>query len=173
MMAAADLERELAAAAALARDPRCAGALAHLRIDEATWGLGYVEIHGQLYEPTETGEPAFIVSHEIGSELLDLVCCRLADRFMASRLGQAGVLGEGWIIVARRYGVALPLFHDALQWAHGGFVGATVVDWKQARSALSGAPSITCASAQLAQRVHDAFTVPVDLPALAYVRKAA
>lgn len=172
-MTAVDLEQELAAAAKIARDPRCAGAVANLRIDEASWGFGYVDIHGQLYEPTETGAPAFVVAAESGGELLDLVCCRLADRVMASRLGDADVLGEDWINVARQHGMALPLFRDALQWAHGGFVGATIVDWKQARSALANVPSITCASAQLARRVHDALTVPVDLPALAYVRKAA
>lgn len=171
---AVDIELELAAAATFARDPRVAAAVdaLNLRIDADGWGLAFVEMSGTSYQPSEAGEPAFIFAAEHGGELVDLVACRLRDRVCATRLGLAPALGRDWIDLAVERRWRLLLYANPLAWAHGGFHGAVLLDWLQARSLLADAPDIACADHALARRVHAALTVPAQLPRLSYGRAA-
>jgi len=175
MMTANTLEPELAAALALARDPRCAATVDafNLRIDAAPWGVGSVEFDGETYQPTAAGDPAFIIAAEEGGELVDLVACRLRDRAMASRRGIAACLGADAIEAARTSRRKLLLYSDALAWLHAGCHGALILDWRQAPWLLADVPAITCASLDLTKRLHRALTMPAHLPALSFARRAA
>jgi len=174
-MIANTLEAELAAAMALARDPRCAAVVDafNLRIDAAPWGVGFVEFDGGTYQPSESGDAAFIIAVEEGGERIDLVACRLSDRAMASRRGLAASLGTDAIEAARSTGRKLLLYSDALAWLHAGCHGAVILDWRQAPWLLADVPAITCASLSLTKRLHRALMVPSHLPALSYARAAA
>lgn len=169
-----ELEHELREAARLTRDPRCVAAVdtLNLRIDAAAWGVGYVELEGSTYQPTADGEPAFIVAAEAGGELVDLVAVRLVDRAMAARRGLAAILGEDAIEIAHKRGAPLLLYDDAMAWMAGGFIGAVLLDWRQARTYLADLPAIWCANDTLARRVHDALTVPSHLPEISFARAA-
>ena len=170
--AGADLERELATAAKLTRDPRVVAAVAtlNLRIDADGWGVGYVEFQGPSYYPCDWGEPALIFAAEHCGDLIDLVACRLRDRAVAARIGITPALGLDWIDIAAARARRLLLYADPLGWAHNGFCGAVLIDWQRARSLLADVPDIACASQALAGRVHQALTVPV--PRLSYARAA-
>jgi hypothetical protein len=165
-----DLERELAAAAALARDQRVVAAIngLNLRVDAVPWGVHFAAFAGRTYAPDLDADPAFIFAAEANGDLVDLVACRLADRVMASRLGIADVLGEDWIAVAREAGDALPVFADALGWANGGFIGTVILDWSRAPTILMDVKTIRCASRKLAAKAHAALTRPTQQ--LTYVR---
>jgi hypothetical protein len=169
-----DLEREVMAAVRLARDKRVAPAIdaLNLRIDAASWGVGFVEIDDGAYQPSTEGDAAFIVAAEAQGELVDLVACRLRDRTTATRMGIAAALGEDAIDIARWNGQRLLLYADPLAWAQNGFRGATIVDWRHARFLLADVPDIACANVALARRLHGALTVPPFLPKLSFVRAA-
>src|SRR3984893_5594710 len=150
-----DLESELAAAAALARDQRVVAAVngLNLRIDAVPWGVGFAAFADGPYGADLDGDPAFIFAAEVGGDLIDLVGCRLADRAMASRLGIADVLGEDWIDTARATGDPLPVFADALGWANGGFVGAVILNWSRAPMLLGDLKAVRCASRMLTAKL--------------------
>lgn len=169
-----ELENELREAAQLARDPRCVVAVdtLNLRIDAAAWGVGFVELDGYTYQPTVDGDPAFIVAAEAGGELVDLVAIRLVDRSVATRRGLAAILGEDAIGVSHKWGTPLLLYDDAVAWMAGGFIGAVLLDWQQARAYLADLPAIWCANDKLAGRVHSALTVPPHLPEISFARAA-
>jgi hypothetical protein len=118
------------------------------------------------YDPSDTGDAAFIFAAEHEGKLIDLVACRLRDRACATRLGIAPALGLDHIDSAALQARRLLLYADPLGWAHGGFYGATVLDWTQARSLLADVPDIACANAGLARRVHTALAARAPLPRL-------
>jgi len=156
-----DLERELRAAQALARDPRCAPAF-DFPADIA--GAGYVEISGAIYHPVEHGDPAVIVAVEAGGELIDLAAVRLSDRVTATRLGVAGILGEDAVVASRLHGHPLLIYRDPLHWLQAGCLGIAVLDWWSVPWALAGVAEIRCATPQLEAQVRQAFTLPPDFP---------
>jgi hypothetical protein len=159
---------ELRAAQRFARDPRCASAIdtLNLRLDADAWGMAFVEMRGGTYDLSDSGDAAFIFAVEHQGRLIDLVACRLQDRACATRLGIAPALGLDHIDSAALQARRLLLYNDPLSWAHGGFCGATVIDWTQARSLLADVPDIACANVDLARRVHAALAAPAPLPRL-------
>lgn len=158
------------AAERMARDPRCSGAVdaLNLRIDRAPWGCAFVEFAGPTYQPAPGGDGAVIVAAEANGELVDLVACRLRDRTMATRLGHAAILGDDAIEASRGSGRSLVLWHDAFAWMHAGFLGAVMLDWRQARWILADVPGVICSSKALATKLHAAMKVPERLPAISY-----
>jgi hypothetical protein len=157
------LFRELIKANQRARDPRLQDALSACRfttdgaVPAPQWGIGYVEISRLTYEPNlESGQPALIVGAWDRAEraLLDLVACRLLDRRVATRRGNARAIGEEWVDRAIEHEMALPLFADPINWLAAGTIGTVIVDWSQAGFILDGVADVICRSRSLAARVH-------------------
>lgn len=165
-----DLERELRAAQALARDPRYAS---DFDFPNDIAGLGYVDIRSGIYQPDEGGEPAVIVAVETGGELIDLAAVRISDRATATRIGVATILGEDAVEAALLHDHTLLVYRDPLHWLQAGCLGVSILDWKAARWVLAGIPRITCATPDLEKRLRRAFTLPSHLPAFIPVGRAA
>ena len=166
---------ELNRATRLARDTQLQDALAacHLTTKASSWGLEYVEFHALFYEPSQqAGDAALIVPVLDDGELVDLVACRLSDRRIATRCGNARVLGGEWIDAAVEKGWLLPLHSDPCGWLCNGRRGAVIVDWSRASAILDGVEALVCTSRSLAARVHATTRRMIRPPRIHFVQRS-
>jgi len=150
------LLRELIQAHQRARAPELQACLSACRLptDGLVWGLDFIRIHALSYEISpDDGEPA-LIQQSFDGGLVDLVACRLRDRQIATRVGNARALGADWVNLAVLQGLRLPLHSDPLRWLRRGRQGAVIVNWWQAASVLDDVEAVTCDSRSLAKRVH-------------------
>src|SRR5580704_9988099 len=80
------------------------------------WGIDFVEIDAQHYQPVLDGKMAIIVPCFEDGALVDLVACGLATRSCRTRTGICTVLGREWLDHARDYGTAARLLPDPIEW---------------------------------------------------------
>jgi hypothetical protein len=123
------------------------------------WGIDFIRISGLSSElaPDGEGDGAAIVpvfEHPYGG-LIDLVAHRVRDARIATRRGNASVLGERWVECARQSGIELPVYSHPLRWMANRCCGAVIVDWTQTGFILDGVAAVACDSLSLARRIHD------------------
>jgi len=152
------LLQELIQAHQRARAPELQACLSACRMltDGPVWGLDFIAFHALSYEPSPDDGEAALIQQSCEDGLVDLVACRLRDRRIATRVGNARALGEDWINLAVLQGIRLPLHSDPLRWLVRGRRGAVIVDWWCAASLLDGVMAVTCDCRSLAKRVHAA-----------------
>lgn len=135
-----------------------------------TWGFDRVEIAGRLYEPApdDAGELALIVPYAPpGASIFepdDLVCCRLSDRRIATRLGVAQALGEDWLSLAAASRKPVILYDDPIRWLFHKMRGAVIVDWPAVPFLLDLVSGVICDSRSLSQRITAATRRMEDPP---------
>jgi hypothetical protein len=144
------------------------------------WGLDFVNVDANNYEPRPGGRPAIIFplfadgrSPKEGPSLVDLVACGVATRSTRTREGIATVLGAEHIEKARETETAVRLFADPIEWLRNDCRGACVVDWRSAHYVLADLPAgIACSSDELCDKVEKALLRPARIPPL-FVPEAA
>ena len=148
--------RELLQAFRIARDPQLEDSLAACGLTQGgpIWGFDLVEFSHLTYQPISGGDSALIVPVFEDGRIIDLVACRISDRFTATRHGIARALGEDWIERAVLRKTRLRLHSDPVRWLVNGRYGAVVLDWSQAGFLFDGLEGIVCDSPSLANRVH-------------------
>jgi hypothetical protein len=167
------LLRELLAAHKLARTPDLAEALQACGLPSdgvPIWGVEFVELAGDYYQPRSGGHPAIIVPVFDAGTLVDLTATGLATRRTVTRMGAASILGQDAIDRAMEAGTHLHIFPDPIEWLRNRCNGAVVLDWRSAPFALSEVPAIACANELLTKKIDKALRQPLRVPPL-YVRE--
>jgi hypothetical protein len=159
---------ELIAAYRFARRPKYRKALERRGLvfgGDYLWGVAHVAVDALFYEPDPEGTPALIVgAFELGA-LIDLVA--VSSVFgLRTRRGDADLLGHDALETACLFEKPLDLYADAWSWLRHDCRGATIVNWRAAPGLLRGVPRIRCETAQLAERVDQAFARPIPCPPL-------
>ena len=131
------------------------------------WGLALVEADARFYEPSrESGALALIAGVWDGGDLIDLVATSTRTRAMRRRTGEAALLNDRAVDLARDARQPLRLHEDGYAWLAARCHGTVVLDWARAVPRLAEAPGLVCDSEALAHRVMRAFERPLPLPLL-------
>jgi hypothetical protein len=131
------------------------------------WGLALVEVDAHFYEPSRGhGALALIAGAWDGRHLIDLVATSARTRAMRRRTGEAALLNDRAVDLARDAHRPLRLHEDGYAWLAARCHGAVVLDWPRAVPRLAEAPGLVCDSEALARRVLRAFERPLPLPPL-------
>lgn len=134
------------------------------------WGVEFVEVAADYYQPRRCGHPAIIIPVFQDGELIDLTATGLATRRTAIRMGVASMLGQDAIDRATDAGTHLQVFSDPIEWLRNRCNGAVVLDWQAAGFALADVTAIACASELIAKKIDNAMRQPVRIPQL-FVRE--
>jgi hypothetical protein len=134
------------------------------------WGVEFVELAGDYYQPRRGGHPAIIIPVFQDGELIDLTATGLATRRTVIRMGIASMLGQDAIDRATDDGTHLQVFSDPIEWLRNRCNGAVVLDWQAAGFALADVTAIACASELIAKKIDNAMRQPVRMPRL-FVRE--
>jgi hypothetical protein len=134
------------------------------------WGLDFVQVDTEYYQPSLEGRAAIIVPLFGDGALLDLIACSLATRSCRTRLGICTVLGREWLDQAREHDTAARLLPDPIEWLRNGRRGAVIVDWRSAPYELADLPGISVSNDLLAKRIDNALRQPANIPPI-FVRE--
>jgi len=134
------------------------------------WGVEFVEVAGDYYQPRHGGHAAIIIPVFQDGELIDLTATGPASRRTVIRMGIASMLGQEAIDRATDAGTHLQVFSDPIEWLRNRCSGAVVLDWQAARFALADVLAIACVSELLAKKLDNAMRQPARIPRL-FVRE--
>jgi hypothetical protein len=180
-MSGISLDAELVTAMRAARYLPAWSILAPLRISAQApqWGLArieFIDAERRFYAPRDgDGRLALIVAVVEFGDTVDLAAIDLDSGHVATRLGIGTALGLDVIDRSRWECLRFQLFDNALDWLRDPLTGAFIIAWDRVTIALTdlGEIPVDCASAELARRVHCAFSRPLPMPRLTIPEAAA